>query len=217
MVLESESKFIGGLFSWSWLYVYPLLRYSLLTKIVQTDGRKWLTNVTQQKFNISSARSSRIHSTQTPTTTTILLLYTIYFPTNYKNSYKEQLNQKVLENRPPQKWVFWFQKHFRNFQNSKTKLKKDPLKTQNHKISTKSTNIIKQTPPKVGILIQKTFSKFSKLKNQTQKRPPKNPKSQNFNKINKLHKTDPPKSGYSDSKNIFEIFKTQKPNSKKTP
>ena len=77
----------------------------------------------------------------------------------------------------PNKFWFWFKKHFRNFQNSKTKLKKDPLKIQNPKISTKSINFIKQTPPKVGILIQKTFSKFSKLKNQTQKRPPKNPKS----------------------------------------
>ena len=48
----------------------------------------------------------------------------------HKNSYKEQSNQKVIENRPPppKKWVFWFQIQFQNFQNSKTKLKKDPLK-----------------------------------------------------------------------------------------
>ena len=47
-----------------------------------------------------------------------------------------------------------------------------------NEIGLKSINFIKQTPPKVGILIQKTFSKFSKLKKQTQKRPPKDPKMQ---------------------------------------
>ena len=40
-------------------------------------------------------------------------------------------------------------------------------------------SFIKQTPPKVGILIQNTISKFLKTKNQTQKRPPKVPKNQN--------------------------------------
>ena len=42
----------------------------------------------------------------------------------------------------------------------------------------KSKSFIKQTLPKVGILIQNTISKFSKTKNQTQKRPPKVPKNQ---------------------------------------
>ena len=45
-----------------------------------------------------------------------------------QNSYKEYSNKKKLENRPPQKWAFWFQIQFRNFQKSKMKLKKDPLK-----------------------------------------------------------------------------------------
>merc|ERR1712041_4581 len=63
-------------------------------------------------------------------------------------------------------------------------------------ISPKSKSFIKQTPPKVEILIQTTISKFSKTKNQTQKRPPK--------------------SGNSDSKYNFEIFKNQKPKAPKT-
>merc|ERR1712115_384471 len=68
--------------------------------------------------------------------------------------------------------------------------------------SLKSKSCIKQTPPKVGILIQNTISKFSKTKNKTKKRPPKVPKKKkNIYKEasnQKVYKTDP-KSGNSDS------------------
>merc|ERR1712055_839605 len=75
-------------------------------------------------------------------------------------------------------------------------------------------------PPQVGLLIPKIVSKFSKLKNQTQKRPLKYPKIQKSHKEwknKKVSENRPPTSWSSDSKNSFEIFKTQKPNSKKTP
>merc|ERR1712089_40123 len=87
--------------------------------------------------------------------------------------------------------------------------------------SLKSKSFIKQTPPKVGILIQNTISKFFKTKNQTQKRPPKVPKKLKTYirrpQIKKFYKTDPPKIGNSDSKYNFEIFTNKKSNSKKTP
>ena len=44
--------------------------------------------------------------------------------------------------------------------------------------SFKSKSFIKQTTPKVGILIQNRILKFSKTKNQTQKRPHNVPKNQ---------------------------------------
>merc|ERR1711867_396102 len=84
----------------------------------------------------------------------------------------------------------------------------------------KSTSFIKQTPPKVGILIQTTISKFSKTKNLTQKRPPKVPKNQKHihgGLIQKFYKTDPSKSGNSDSKSNFEIFKNQISTQKRPP
>merc|ERR1712089_33374 len=78
----------------------------------------------------------------------------------------------------------------------------------------KSNFFIKQSPPKLGILIQNTISKFSKTKYQTQKRPPKFPKYHyqwtKKPQIKKFHKTDPPESGNSDSKYNFEIFKHPK-------
>merc|ERR1711867_387956 len=86
--------------------------------------------------------------------------------------------------------------------------------------SLKSKSFIKQTPPKVGILIQTTISKFSKTKNLTQKRPPKVPKNQKHihgGLIQKFYKTDPPKSRNSDSKYNFKIFKTKNQTKKKTP
>ena len=81
-------------------------------------------------------------------------------------------------------------------------------------------SFIKQTPPKMGILIQNTISKFSKTKNQTKKDPLnfqniKNISNEALNQ--KLLKYRPPKSGNSDSKYNFKIFKTQKSNSKKAP
>ena len=96
-----------------------------------------------------------------------------------------------------------------------SKLKKDPLKILNPKISTKSINFIKQTPQKVGILVPKTFSKFQNSNTKTQKRPPKNPKTKNINQIRKLYKTNPAKSLHSGSKNIFEIFKSEKKTQKR--
>merc|ERR1711947_65265 len=84
----------------------------------------------------------------------------------------------------------------------------------------KSKSFIKQTPPKVGILIQNTISKFSKTKNQTQKDPLKFQIIKNIYRrpqIKKFYKTDPTKSGNSDSNYNFKIFKNQKSNSKKPP
>ena len=70
---------------------------------------------------------------------------------------------------------------------------------------------MKQTPPKVGILIQNTISKFSKTTNQIQKRPPKVPKKLKTYigrpQIKMLYKTDPTKSGNSDSKPKVELKK----------
>ena len=51
----------------------------------------------------------------------------------------------------------------------KNQTKKLPLKIQKPKISLKSQNVRKLTPPNMPILIPKQLSKFSKLKNQTQK------------------------------------------------
>ena len=46
---------------------------------------------------------------------------------NKQKRYQGHSNQKVIENRSPQKWVYWFKIQFWNFQKSKTKLKKGPL------------------------------------------------------------------------------------------
>merc|ERR1712177_100003 len=79
--------------------------------------------------------------------------------------------------------------------------------------SLKSKSFIKQTPPKVGIMIQNTISKFSKTKNQTQKRPPKVPKKPKTYirrpQIKFFYKTDPPKVGILIQNTISKFSKTK--------
>ena len=59
-------------------------------------------------------------------------------------------------------------KPFSDFQKLKKQTQKDPFKIQKSKISLKSINVRKLTPPKVAILIPKPFLKFQKVKKQTQ-------------------------------------------------
>merc|ERR1712115_260725 len=85
----------------------------------------------------------------------------------------------------------------------------------------KSKSFIKQTPPKVVILIENTIWKFSKTKNQTQKRPPKVPKNKkNMYKEasnQKVLQNTPPKSGNSDSKYNLKFSKTKNQTQKRPP
>ncbi len=63
----------------------------------------------------------------------------------------------------------WFQNNFQNFQNSKIKLKNYPLKSKTPKISLKSQNFRKPTPPKYAHRFQNNLPNFQnskiKLKN----------------------------------------------------
>merc|ERR1712030_70756 len=118
---------------------------------------------------------------------------------------QRSLKSKSFIKQTPPKVGFLIKIQFRNFQKSKIKLKKDPLKFQKIQNSYKENSIKKvrkEPPPKVGILILDPISKFSKIENETQKVPLKLKKIQNrykgpSNNFFFRKQAPPPKSGHS--------------------
>ena len=71
----------------------------------------------------------------------------------------------MSENRPSlPKYAHWFQNNFRNFQNSKIKLKNDPLKSKNRKTASNHKMSENRPPPKYATDYKTTFGIFKTQK-----------------------------------------------------